>query len=60
MLKFCLNLDISYKKNLHLFVISFVEPKMNWFEADDYCKGEGGKLVEIESEEENTALVEVI
>ena len=33
---------------------------MNWFEADDYCKGEGGKLVEIESEEENKALVEVI
>ena len=30
---------------------------MSWFEANDYCKGEGGKLVEIEKEEENTALV---
>ena len=31
---------------------------MNWFEANDHCKREGGKLVEIETEEENTALVE--
>ena len=31
---------------------------MNWFEANDHCKTEGGKLVEIETEEENTALVE--
>ena len=31
---------------------------MNWFEANDHCKGEGGKLVEIETEEENKALVE--
>ena len=31
---------------------------MNWFEANDLCKTEGGKLVEIDSKEENTALVE--
>ena len=31
---------------------------MNWFDANDLCKTEGGKLVEIDSEEENTALVE--
>ena len=31
---------------------------MNWFEANDHCKTEGGKLVEIDSKEENTALVE--
>ena len=36
----------------------FVEPKMAWVEAIAHCKGEGGKLVEIDSEEENTALVE--
>ena len=33
---------------------------MTWFEAKDYCEGKGGKLVEIDSEEENTALVEEI
>ena len=33
---------------------------MTWFEAKDYCEGEGGKLVEIDSEEENTALVDEI
>ena len=31
---------------------------MNWFDANDHCKTEGGKLVEIDSKEENTALVE--
>ena len=31
---------------------------MAWVEAIAHCKGEGGKLVEIDSEEENTALVE--
>ena len=31
---------------------------MNWFDANDLCKTEGGKLVEIDSKEENTALVE--
>ena len=36
----------------------FVEPKVAWVEAIAHCKGEGGKLVEIDSEEENTALVE--
>ena len=30
---------------------------MTWFEAQEHCEGEGGKLVEIDSEEENTALV---
>jgi len=40
---------------------SFVEkPSMSWFAAKDHCEGEGGKLVEIDSEEENTALVEEI
>ena len=33
---------------------------MNWVKANDHCKGVGGKLVEIETEEENTALVEEI
>ena len=33
---------------------------MNWFSANKYCKKEGAKLVEIDSEEENTALVEEI
>ena len=33
---------------------------MSWFDADEYCVEEGGKLVEIDSEEENTALVEEI
>ena len=33
---------------------------MNWFEAKDHCKTEGGYLVEIDSMEENNALVEEI
>ena len=33
---------------------------MTWFAAKNYCKREGGKLVEIDSEEENTALVDEI
>ena len=33
---------------------------MKWSEAKDYCKADGGKLVEIDSEEENTALAEEI
>ena len=33
---------------------------MNWFDAYDHCKSEGGKLVEIESEKENKALIEEI
>ena len=33
---------------------------MTWFDANEHCKKEGGKLVEIDSEEENTALVEEI
>ena len=40
---------------------SFVEdPRMSWFESDNECKRKGGKLVEIDSEEENAALVEEI
>ena len=39
---------------------SFVEAKMNWSEANEDCDAKGGKLVEINSEEENTALVEEI
>ena len=31
---------------------------MTWAEANNHCKTEGGKLVEIDSEEENTALVD--
>ena len=33
---------------------------MNWFEGKDHCKREGGNLVEIDSKEENTALIEEI
>ena len=33
---------------------------MSWFEANDYCKSVGAKLVEIDSEEENAAIVEEI
>ena len=33
---------------------------MDWFKANDHCKEKGGKLVEIDSEDENTALVEEI
>ena len=33
---------------------------MNWYNAKEFCEREGGKLVEIDSEEENTALVEEI
>ena len=30
---------------------------MDWFKANDHCKEKGGKLVEINSKEENTFLV---
>ena len=33
---------------------------MSWFAAKEHCEGEGGKLVEIDSEEENSALVDEI
>ena len=33
---------------------------MNWWAANSYCKSGGEKLVEIDSEKENTALVEEI
>ena len=33
---------------------------MKWYEAEHYCKKEGGKLVEIDSAVENTALVDEI
>ena len=33
---------------------------MTWFEAENYCSGEGGKLVEINSEEENRMINEKI
>ena len=36
---------------------SFEEGKMTWYAAKDRCKAKGGKLVEIDSEEENTFLV---
>ena len=39
---------------------SFEEGKMTWYAAKDRCKAKGGKLVEIDSEEENTALVDEI
>ena len=40
---------------------SFVKlPSMTWFEAKDHCEREGGKLVEIDSKEENNALAEEI
>ena len=38
----------------------FVDHKMTWYEAKDHCAGDGGKLVEIDSEEENAALVDEI
>ena len=33
---------------------------MTWFKAKEHCEGKGAKLVEINSEEENTALVDEI
>ena len=33
---------------------------MTWWESNDHCLGEGGKLVEIDSAAENTALAEEI
>ena len=33
---------------------------MSWFEADEHCKSRGAHLVEINSEEENAAIVEEI
>ena len=33
---------------------------MSWFEADEHCKNRGAHLVEINSEEENAAIVEEI
>ena len=39
---------------------SFVEGSMSWHQANDYCKRSGGKLVEINSDEENRAIVEEI
>jgi len=33
---------------------------MSWFAANEHCKRQGGMLVEIDSEEENTTLVEEI
>ena len=39
---------------------SFVEESMSWYQANDYCKRTGGKLVEINSDEENRAIVEEI
>ena len=40
--------------------ISFEGDAMNWWAANRRCKSKGGKLVEIDSEKENTALVEEI
>ena len=34
--------------------------RLSWFEAYDHCKNQGAKLVEIDSEGENTALVNEI
>ena len=42
---------VSYSSNF-----SFGESKMNWFEAKADCEAIGGKLVEIDSSEENAAL----
>ena len=33
---------------------------MTWFEAENYCRSEGGKLVEVNSEEENRVIDEKI
>ena len=33
---------------------------MNWYNANKHCKSKGGKLVEIDSKEENTVLVKEI
>ena len=35
----------------------FVEKPMSWHESADYCKKMGAKLIEIDSEDENTAIV---
>ena len=46
---------------INCVIDSFLEePWMSWSEANDHCKGEGGKLVEIDSKEENKILVEEI
>ena len=43
---------------LHFY--SFEEGEMTWFVAKKLCQRKGGKLVEIDSEEENMALVDEI
>ena len=39
---------------------SFVEDSMSWYQAENYCKKKGMKLVEINSDEENRAIVDEI
>ena len=39
---------------------SFVEESMSWYQAEKYCKKAGMKLVEINSDEENRAIVDEI
>ena len=39
---------------------SFGEESMSWYQAKDFCKRTGGKLVEINSDEENRAIVDEI
>ena len=41
-----------------MYFFSFVEPVMNWYDAYDHFKSKGGNLVEIDSKEENKALVD--
>ena len=38
----------------------FKAAPMSWFEANKFCKNIGAKLVEINSEEENAAIVDEI
>ena len=45
---------------LDTFFSSFVEKPMSWFAANNYCKSVGAKMVEINSEEENAAIVKEI
>ena len=52
--------DVYWVLALMTLLPSFVEKAMSWFAANNYCKDLGAKLVEINSEEENAAIIEEI
>ena len=58
LLCFCYTVRMHFTSYVNF---SFVDvPPMTWFEAKEHCEKEGGNLVEIDSEDENRALVEEI